>query len=226
MQEAYYLIDGYNLLFYLQLAPDSLKNTRKTLVDEINKKISALNLQCTIVFDATLSVDSSRSHLNTLEIVFTSQGQTADEWIIEELKLKRAIQKYVVVTGDKQLARLVRQQHVAVQSINEFLSNINCRYKNLKKPKYKKLGSTAFQALNSQEISQPLAPPMPAVERILEGSLEYYLKVFEEKFQKMPQINRPVSLKKFKKCPQVERKDETLEMERWLKIFENKKLPH
>jgi hypothetical protein len=222
----HYIIDGYNLIFRLGLTPVSLQGKREKLIETINQKASALQLSCTIVFDAAFSPgESTRSHIHHLEIIFSSQGQTADEWIIEDLKHKKSPQKIILVTSDKQLAWYARQMNVASQTIEEFMETLEKRYKNVLKPKKKKIKDISYTAPTSIETSQHILP----VEKFPEGSLEYYQKIFETKVKEQIQPpKRSSSFKKSKKNhpPKIkEARDEASEMQRWLRLFENKSPP-
>jgi len=223
----HYVIDGYNLIFRLGLTPASLQGKREKLIETINQKASALQLSCTIVFDAAFSPgESTRSHIHHLEIIFSSQGQTADEWIIEDLKHKKSPQKIILVTSDKQLAWYARQMNVASQTIEEFMETLEKRYKNVLKPKKKKAKDIAFTtALPPAEASHHISP----IEKFSEGSLEYYQKIFETKIKEQVQLpkNSSNSKKSKKKHPPKiqEARDEASEMQRWLRLFENKSPP-
>ena len=50
----------------------------------------------------------TRSHYDELEILFTAEGETADEYIIDEIKNHPHPQQETVVTSDKKLAWHVR----------------------------------------------------------------------------------------------------------------------
>ena len=127
----HYYIDGYNLLFRVLRAGDDLQKQRQEITADIGKKVTLLELEATLVFDSHYQKDGYvRSHLNSLEIVFTAMGETADELILQELKESAHPSQHTVVTSDKKLANLCRLRQAKTESIDEFLGWLNKRYKN------------------------------------------------------------------------------------------------
>ena len=153
----HYFIDGYNLLFRVLKSGDNLKSKREEITKNLETKIDILKLDCTLVFDSHYQEDdSTRSHYKSLEIVFTATGQTADEYILTELKQSKNPTQHTVITSDKILARLCRMRLSKTESVEEFLCWLNKRYKN-------KITSTAIENtehLNTitERILKPLIP--------------------------------------------------------------------
>src|SRR4051794_8621543 len=76
----HYLIDGYNILFRLLHGSDDLQSQRQAFIYDLNKKISLINLDVSIVFDSTFQIGGrSRTHYDALEILYSAEGETADE---------------------------------------------------------------------------------------------------------------------------------------------------
>lgn len=226
-----YLIDGYNLIFRSGLIKASLQSQREELIEIINQKAGALGLHCTLVFDATMNPgESTRSHVHHLEVVFTAHGETADEWIIQELEEKRTPKQFTVVTCDKQLAWYARQRHVSTLPIDEFMSMLYRRYANLQNQKKKKKQvSNHSKAFSHPSTSKNSVLLVPAVKKIPEGTPEYYLQEFESRFKENVQNEQALAKKpkmsKHKKKRQVQEepyRDEVSEMERWERIFEER----
>lgn len=240
----HYYIDGYNLLFRLMhKAHDDLQTHREAIILDINKKAALLKLDISIVFDSTFQLgDRTRAHYDALEILFTAHGETADEYIIDELKQSTQPQKETVVTSDKKLAWRARTLSAHTESINDFLLWINKSYKNRQQRLRKAnlpLKSPRIAPLPQEElkIQQPLIPSKNAP---LEAYSDYYAQIFEAEWQELvknQQISkeeaaaqhaakktRPPRHPRQKKdpfqSPSAPEPDTPTEMERWLKLFE------
>lgn len=233
----HYLIDGYNMLFRLMHAHSDLQTKREQIIYDLNKKVSILNWDVSVVFDATFQMGpGSRSHYNCLEILFTAEGETADEFILNELKTCTNPRLETVVTSDKTLAWHARCRHAHTESIEEFVARLNKLYKNkLKKRKQEKV--TITEPLNLPKLIHPKNKTDVSLETKPNWSLEEYEQIFEAEFQRFieeektkaqnkEQINqkKPRHPKR-KKDPFVEHQQgntEANQMENWLKIFEEK----
>ncbi len=133
----HYYIDGYNLLFYLLgVGKNDLKSQRDRIIQTLNIKIESLALDLTLVFDSHLSPgDASRSHFHHLEVLYTPEGVTADDFIIQLLEGSKDATKEVVVTNDKELSMRAKHQYASTQSLENFLNWLNRRYSNQTKKK-------------------------------------------------------------------------------------------
>lgn len=151
-----YLIDGYNLLFYLAKKCNPLHQYRRELISYFANSVSSLDV--VLVFDGNDPHEkhSTRHHIEQLEIVYTPQHITADHHIFEEVQLHKHKKKITVVSNDQELVKRCRSLGANALSLTEFLSYIA-----KKKYKYKKTKS-------SQETPQEISR---------------LLKIFEEKSQ-------------------------------------------
>ncbi len=95
-----YLIDGYNLLFRITKPTPSLEKKRQQLISELNEIISEFNLKATLVFDGSHAAISHamRHHFDAIELVYTYENLSADEYIIEEVNASRRPEQIVVIT--------------------------------------------------------------------------------------------------------------------------------
>jgi len=135
----HYLVDGYNFLFRLNADPKNLTERRQQLINDLGTKAQLLNLQVTLVFDSQYQQgESTRSHYKELEILFTSYGETADDRIIEEVQAAAKPKQIVVVTSDKKLAWFARRCEAQTQSIEDFNTWLEKRYRNLYRGKKEK----------------------------------------------------------------------------------------
>jgi predicted RNA-binding protein with PIN domain len=119
----HYLVDAYNLLFRTLKKRRSLEKSRQSLIEQLNEAISQLSLHITLVFDGAeehLPLPT-RGHFDAIEIVYTPKGQTADEYILEEVSLSRSPSQLTIVTNDRELAGRCRQYRAGTQTIDEFL---------------------------------------------------------------------------------------------------------
>jgi|694.fasta_scaffold02776_25 predicted RNA-binding protein with PIN domain len=172
-----YYIDGYNLIFRILRASDDLKSRREKIIKDLNTKVELLDLTAIIVFDAQYQFgDAYRSHYKQLEILFTDENETADESILRSIKLADKPEKCIVVTSDKRLALAVRRRGAKTQTVEEFMLWLVKRVQNKKRK----------QKLPIEKKEPPQKLPDPStISRPEEGSLEYYLQIFEERLKNL-----------------------------------------
>lgn len=152
-----YLIDGYNLLFYLTKKCNPLHQYRRDLISYFAHSVSSLDV--VLVFDGNDPHEkhSTKHHIEELEIIYTPQHITADHYIFEEVQLHKHTRKITVVSNDQELVRSCKSLGAHVLSLTEFLSYIA-------KKKTKRKKTKPFQEA-PQEVSR-------------------LLKIFEKKLQK------------------------------------------
>lgn len=150
----HYIIDGYNLLFQgaFKGPKQSLEEARTALICNLDLFAGKLSLYITVIFDAPFQCDDlRRGHYNSLEIIFTSKGQTADEYIVEYVQSRS--EKMVVVTSDKGLTRRVKAPNVYTEKVLDFLQAIR-----------KKAGKK--QVLNPRLPKKITPPPKSEVKKV------------------------------------------------------------
>jgi Predicted RNA-binding protein containing a PIN domain len=228
----HYYIDGYNLLFRILRAGDDLRTQREQITTDIEVKTAALDVDATLVFDSHYQEDdSTRSHLRNLEIVFSALGETADEYILQEIKESQNPSHHTVVTSDKKLAHLCRLRLAKTESVEEFLSSINKRYKN--KLSQRKKPEPQTLAPPPPKIAPKPAHFIPKADDSAESCFDFYLNSFEDSVKliesqtppKPPPKPKKISAKQSKKIKSNEsasKEDSHLsDMERWQNAFEN-----
>jgi uncharacterized protein len=102
----HYFIDGYNFLFKLSHNWHfDLRSQRDALIQAFNERIEELKLSLTIVFDGAEMPrgDYTRSHWKSVEVVYTHEGLSADEYILHRLEEAKHGRLYTVVTSDREL---------------------------------------------------------------------------------------------------------------------------
>lgn len=230
----HYYIDGYNILFRILKAVDEVRKQREDLTLELEKKISLLGLDVTLVFDSYYQEgESTKSHFKSLEIIFTAHHETADEFILHEIKTSKSPSEHIVVTSDKQLARLCKLCLAQTQSVEEFLDFIEKRYKN--KLRQERLEAkppppSVPSQVNIKTAKTALSPQ--SEQTLTEGSFDFYLEKFNKEFQsleqQLPPPNKnlkPPKIKKIKKIKENKEADghHLSNYDRWLKAFETER---
>lgn len=213
-------------MFRLLQIGEDLTAQRNQLIEDLSKKIRFLELDVTIVFDAQYQYgESTRSFFENVEILFTSQGETADEFIVEEIKEESNPHQVTVVTSDKKLAWFARRCSARTESVEEFVSWLNKRFKN--KLRHQKNHKAEIQSPLVKEKTQVKKAPLPSAKP--EECYDYYLLQFQERlqkigFEKTPKLKlRPLEQENELKRKSKVQKDKTVsEMDRWLKLFENR----
>lgn len=132
-----YYIDGYNLIFSLIDRQETMESIRKKTIQFLQKKFELLNLQGTVVFDGAHRRDeeSGLSYSSPLTIAYTPKGQSADEYIVEQIAASRRPKSAIVVTNDRGLIRHVRALGAQIQGNQEFIQTLFGRIKKRKKKK-------------------------------------------------------------------------------------------
>lgn len=121
----HYYIDGYNLLFRSawKIADANLEKMRSQLIQELDNEVSVLHINVTIVFDAPLQNEELRKgHFRSLEIIFTSRGETADDFLISTFQTLDTPKNALLVSSDRDLQKRAKLFSVRSQSVEEFLS--------------------------------------------------------------------------------------------------------
>ena len=118
-----YYIDGYNLLFYLFHSSKDLRTKREMLIHLLQEKLATLALDLTIIFEGKHHLDelSGKEYLEGLQMIFTPKGQSADEYILQELSHTVHPSQYTIVTSDRALGSHCRSLGAYTMTIAEFL---------------------------------------------------------------------------------------------------------
>ena len=93
-----------------------------------------MRLKGALVFDGSHRRDeeSGLSYQNPLELVYTPKGQSADEYIIEQLERLKNCKSITVVTNDQGLRKIAGALKANVQSNRSFLTWLAKRSKRKK----------------------------------------------------------------------------------------------
>lgn len=99
------IVDGYNIIgatHHLQeLGAQDLEHARKQLVDRLAEYQSYAGMKVYVIFDAHMVSGVGRTYQDKIEVTYTRENQTADEYI-EKLvkKLQRTQRQIYVATSD------------------------------------------------------------------------------------------------------------------------------
>jgi predicted RNA-binding protein with PIN domain len=118
-----YWIDGYNLLFYLPKNKGSFEDKRRILISQINEQAKTLSLEITIFFDASdhNQKHNTRSHYESLELIYTHGKQSADDAILEAVEISKNAALLCVVSSDKGVTLRAKAMGAQVLTLPEFL---------------------------------------------------------------------------------------------------------
>lgn len=217
----HYLIDGYNLLFRTLRgrSGENLKEERNRIAEELGNKLLIAGIEATLIFDSYYQVGPrERFYQFGLDVHYTDEKQTADEYILEGVRHASRPQDYIVVTSDRGLARRAAGKGAKIQTIEAFKSMLQRIY-------IKKL-----QPIPTSPSLPLLIQPKLATK--IESSLERYERLFEvklegkeerkgetkKKAQKAPikKVKKPKEPKEQESPPENQGEND---YERWLKAF-------
>ncbi len=133
-----YLIDGYNLLFRLFHSGKKFESQREVVIDFLQEKAIFLNINIHLVFDGYKQNQQLPNILyyDNLKVIYTSKGQTADDYILEQIFLSKTPNQIIVVTSDNTLTIKAKQMHAQTKSIESFIDWISKKEFQIKKNKH------------------------------------------------------------------------------------------
>lgn len=131
----YYLIDGYNLIFSLIESKDSLQTLRVKIIAALQKRFTVKKISGMLVFDGAHRRDeeSGLTYSSPLIIAYAPKGQTADEYIVQQIQLAKNSKLITVITNDKGLARHAKSAGANVQGNDEFIEWLHKKKKKTSK---------------------------------------------------------------------------------------------
>ncbi len=116
------IIDGYNLVHCLghPLSLQTLERARKSLEQMLCAYALAKKVEITVVYDGRGVLGSCETH-GSLHIIFTPEGESADERIKSLIDVSRS-RSLTVVSSDRSICDYARVSGVASLSCQDFLS--------------------------------------------------------------------------------------------------------
>ena len=122
------IIDGYNLLFLVGFPGTDLHEQRSTLLKALSDYATLLNLNALIVFDSHYQKgECTHTTQRDISILYTNEGETADDHILSLIKSTDKPEALTVVTSDKRLACKVRALHAKTQEVKSFFEELKHR---------------------------------------------------------------------------------------------------
>ena len=122
MSNPFHLIDGYNLLFQDNQSHRTFENSRQDLLSELLSLMRRRDMHAIIVWDAhSADEDWYCSSHGNVRVVYTDRGQTADEYITQELLALPTCGHVTVVTSDKGLSLHAKGVGAHIQSSSSFI---------------------------------------------------------------------------------------------------------
>lgn len=220
------LIDGYNLLFGLKSAPGDLKKERGDLIASLAGLLAKAKKEATVVFDShSPKSPATKENVGSLEIIFTNEGEEADDHILRKIKSSKKPALFLVVTSDKKLAERARRCLAKTIGVREWIAlTVKQAKKQELLEKRKEEG-----APKTPTRPQRKEAPVPEKKRPL-SEQEYLQEIFEERFKKMDvqeksSEGKQSAARKKKRAPEKKKPQEksySSEEERWLTLFEEK----
>ncbi|MDE3047513.1 MAG: NYN domain-containing protein, partial [Verrucomicrobiota bacterium] len=119
-----YLIDGYNLIFSLIQSKESLQTMRQKVIHYLQKRFAARKMSGTLVFDGAHLRDeeSGLSYPSPLIVAYAPKGQSADEYIVEKIRVSKNAKQITVVTNDRGLAMHAKSAGAKVMENHAFIT--------------------------------------------------------------------------------------------------------
>jgi predicted RNA-binding protein with PIN domain len=116
-----HIIDGYNLLFFLEIKSKTLKEARDYCIEYVKHHFESKKGVC-VVFDGKQEkgLGFSRIYSGPIEIIYTIDGMSADEFIIEWFQQRKVTSKVCVYTQDLGLKRHLSEFHAQVLGFDVF----------------------------------------------------------------------------------------------------------
>jgi predicted RNA-binding protein with PIN domain len=123
-----FLIDGYNLLFTLGIAPDQvgpqeLHKARERLLGSIAAAHHGRDTSVTVVFDArhTTRKNAAVQQIGGIDVLFAVKHDEADDLIEERIRGHSHPRQLVVVSDDRRLQQAARRRRCQVMTCAEYL---------------------------------------------------------------------------------------------------------
>jgi predicted RNA-binding protein with PIN domain len=122
------IIDGYNLIrqspSLKRLDAQNLEQGREALLERLTAYRRVRSHPITVVFDGWggFNLSSTRTRHEGITVIYTAQGQTADEWIAARVG---GVQYGAVVTSDREIGRSAERAGLVVIPSREFERRMN-----------------------------------------------------------------------------------------------------
>ena len=120
------LIDGHNLIGQIPTLSLQDPHDEEKLVTLLRSYQARTGKAITVVFDPGGGFHLAQTHrVGGVEVVFASQGNTADTVIARRIRTSRNPRDWLVVTSDRQLVETVGRHGARVQSAADFAAQLD-----------------------------------------------------------------------------------------------------
>ncbi|MCH9632189.1 MAG: hypothetical protein S4CHLAM6_05190 [Chlamydiae bacterium] len=119
-----YYIDGYNFLFTQGREQDPFECAREEVLEYFSEKISDQKL--IVTFDAHNSHGQfSRTFYKNIEVIYSAHDQTADDFLIDQVRFSKKPDDITVVSNDKKLIKEIKTFRAHGLSFERFFQKLN-----------------------------------------------------------------------------------------------------
>ena len=131
----HYWIDGYNFLFRITKDYKTLQRQKNQILTHLEAFAATFHLHLTFIFDGKhkAPAEALRGHLRAVEIIYTPESQSADDFILEHIQYHSKPSQVTVVSSDREVSGKSKQFGAKTQTIQEFLSFLLTKEKKRKK---------------------------------------------------------------------------------------------
>ena len=221
-----YYVDAYNLLFRKgKGSGSSLQSQREKVVQELNQKAQRFHLDMTLVFDAMHQPEQSRRyHYQSLEIVFTSRKQSADQYLLHVVEESSRPSEITIVSSDRDLtwkAKLLGAETVSIEGFLQQLEEPRKRHRQIRsRKKPDNVFNRELKKLEKTSESKPEPEPPKPKKQKPSGEIAAYLEVFETRFQELESPETPEE--PTPPAPSAPPAVQETEEQRWMRLFERR----
>ena len=119
------IVDGYNVLHACRWMASSWKGVdRAEFCGLLGRLARHGGEKVTVVFDAVASgPDSAGAKAVNLEVIYSGHGRTADEVIIQMVKMSSGPRDLTVVSSDREIKSAARRRGCKVKTAGEFIKD-------------------------------------------------------------------------------------------------------
>lgn len=156
-----YLIDGYNLFFRSPPGP-TFEHKREALIEKLIQISKDYSIQITVVFDGKIEqFPHAIPHWHRgISLVYTSSGQSADDYILEEVLLSQTPATLTIVSSDEKLSKQCRLEGAKSLSIQAFATRFPLKERKNREESRREFAESSYH-------------------------IKKYLEIFEERWKKM-----------------------------------------
>lgn len=212
----HYLIDGHNLIAAIpDISLEDPDDEVKLLLLLKSWAVARSKREVTVIFDGGLP-GGYRQRLSTsrINVVFASEGRTADSLLIRRIKKIPNPPEYTLVTGDRAIQTAAAARKMAVLSSDEFAQKLLEKEEPPPKPKVEE---TDEPILSSDEVAEWLELFGPEPEVKTPPKPKRRKKTAGKKSKPTQQDRSPKTAKS------GERELSRDEVDEWLDLFQNRK---